>query len=755
MLACILAGGEGTRLRPLTAYTPKPMVELAGRPVLGHMLNRLSACGVDRAAITLMYLPDAVREGIGSGAEYGMKINYRVEETPLGTAGAVKACADLVGSDEDFLVVSGDAVTGFDFGKAVEFHRGSRADATIVLTHSAEPTEYGLVRVAADGRVLGFAEKPAWENVFTDLVNTGIYVLSRKVLERIPAGKKFDFSGELFPSMLSSGKLFGFEAEGYWCDIGNPEAYLRCSMDFLEGRTGIFPEEPEVRPGIWIAKTAKVDAGAKLVAPVMVCRGASVASGSVLGPGVVVGPGAAVESGASAVGSVISGVLGEGCEAEDAVICRGGRAGACSVLRRHSIVGPGADTGRHSFLAAGAVLSENERLGDGAVRKSGQPHAEHRVCFEDGAISASAALCFDIGAAVAGESAGMRVLVGCAQKDAEAATEAEAAAAGLMYGGAEVIRHDAGFAAGAAELARLLCADRSVFVSGGKLRIYGPDGLPISAREQKKLAAAILRGAAGGKNGVQRFISGAKEFCAASCAKLAGERRERRLRVCVSGEGASSDTLRLALRLAGFDESRDEDALMVGITSDGFGVRLRGKTEFNKEQTAGMAILAAAEASPGRRIAIPADAPAAFGLAVNRRGSAALRVGRDRDAALLASKQRIGFCGLATAVSLISFLDTSGKTPEALSSELPDYAVRTVELGCETPRAELMRKLVGSFPEGGSDGVTVSTVRGSATLRPCELREAIRITAEAADAETARSIAEDIVKLAKKLDLKS
>ena len=381
MMACILAGGEGTRLRPLTAFTPKPMVDICGKPTLEHILKKLSALGIKRAAITLMYLPEVISRGIGDGEEFGMEITYRVEEKPLGTAGAVRACLDLAEEGEEILVLSGDGISDGDIGALTDFHRKKGAEATICLARVSEPTEYGLVRCDGEGRVVGFSEKPDWKDVFTDLVNTGIYVFNRSALEMIPEGEKYDFSRDLFPRLLEKQGLFGFEAEGYWCDIGDPGAYLKCHMDCLEGRTGIKFEEKQISPGVWAAESARIAPDAKLIAPVLVCHNAAVGSGAILGPGVVVGPEAVVGQGAFVVGSVIYGELGIGAEAEDTIVCRGAKAGDFTVLRRGSILGPGAKTGNHSFIAAGGVLSENQVLADGTVKKSGTVGAGDRARF--------------------------------------------------------------------------------------------------------------------------------------------------------------------------------------------------------------------------------------------------------------------------------------------------------------------------------------------------------------------------------------
>ncbi|MDR3209905.1 MAG: NTP transferase domain-containing protein, partial [Oscillospiraceae bacterium] len=235
MKAVVLAGGLGTRLRPLTDTIPKPMAPIGGQPVLAHIFRLLARAGVTDTVVTLRYMPEKIRDYFGESFA-GIRLTYRVEAVPRGTAGAVRDCADFLG-DADFLVISGDCVCDFDLSELVAFHRARGAEATLALTENAAPTEYGIVVTDADGRVLHMIEKPAWEGVVTDCVNTGIYVLSPDILPLIPETGESDFSRAIFPQLLREGRrLYGAAQSGYWCDIGTPEAYRACLDDAENGR---------------------------------------------------------------------------------------------------------------------------------------------------------------------------------------------------------------------------------------------------------------------------------------------------------------------------------------------------------------------------------------------------------------------------------------------------------------------------------------------------------------------------------------
>lgn len=232
MKAVILSGGEGTRLRDISGGLPKPMMPLMGKPLLERTVSLLRQCGFTELCLTLHYEPEIIRRHFGDGTRFGVRIEYREEREPLGTAGAVKNCRDFIGGD-DVLVMSGDSACDYDLGELMDAHRGG---VTIALAEHAEPLPYGLVVTDKAGAIRGFVEKPAWEQVVTDRVSTGIYVLSPDVLDRVPEGAKYDFAKDLFPRLLADGvTMTGHVMEGYWCDIGAPRAYFQCNLDALDG----------------------------------------------------------------------------------------------------------------------------------------------------------------------------------------------------------------------------------------------------------------------------------------------------------------------------------------------------------------------------------------------------------------------------------------------------------------------------------------------------------------------------------------
>ncbi len=242
MKAVILAGGEGTRLRSVTGDLPKPMVPLAGKPVMERIIELLRAQGFWEICAALCYHPEPIMAHFGDGSAFGVQLEYRLETEPRGTAGSVLACRDFY-QDEDFLIISGDAACDFDLRGLMERHRQADAAVTMALFPNAEPLQYGLVLQDKLGFVRHFIEKPDWEHVVTDMVNTGIYVLSPRAMAYVPEGEKFDFAKDLFPLLLECGeRILGVPMDGYWCDIGTPRAYYQCSLDVLDGKLGVGAE---------------------------------------------------------------------------------------------------------------------------------------------------------------------------------------------------------------------------------------------------------------------------------------------------------------------------------------------------------------------------------------------------------------------------------------------------------------------------------------------------------------------------------
>ena len=348
MKAVIMAGGEGTRLRPLTCDLPKPMVPIINKPVMEHIIELLKEHNITDIAVTLAYLPERIKEYFGDGRDWDVSLNYFVEDKPLGTAGSVKNAEDFL--DEDFLVISGDALTDIDLTKAVQFHKDRQAMVTMVLKKVEIPLEYGVVVTKENGSIDRFLEKPSWGEVISDSVNTGIYILSPKIFQYYQKNEKFDFSKDLFPKILEdNGAMFGFVADGYWCDIGDIDAYAMANRDALNGKVKVKRNGFEFFKGVWIDSGCNVEEGALIGENTIIGRNCCISKNAKIEKNSIIGNNVTVNSGSSIKSGIIwdSTVLKENTEIRSSIICS------------EVIIEKGSRIFENSIVGSKSIINEN------------------------------------------------------------------------------------------------------------------------------------------------------------------------------------------------------------------------------------------------------------------------------------------------------------------------------------------------------------------------------------------------------------
>lgn len=364
--AVILVGGLGTRLRPLTDRTRKDMLPLVDRPQLAYTFEHLRRFGVTRAIVSCGYLPTQIEEHFGD--RYGdLRLEYRVEEEPLGTGGAIRFAAE--GIDEPFFALNGDSLRETDLDALVAFHRERGARATILLTPVEDPSRYGLVRVRADGAVQSFLEKPRPEEIDTDLINAGLYVLEPDVLELISPGRAVSIEREVFPRLVEESSLAGVALPGFWLDIGTPDAYLQAHRDVLERNFVTDLGEQLGADYTLVADGAEIHPEARLVPPLFVGPGATIGPGARIGSLAVVGAGAVVGEGAAVESSVIgaAAVVGARTNVSGSIVGERAELGEECEVRGLSVVGPGAKVGDRNMLDHGMRIAADETIAPGAV----------------------------------------------------------------------------------------------------------------------------------------------------------------------------------------------------------------------------------------------------------------------------------------------------------------------------------------------------------------------------------------------------
>ncbi|KQL44173.1 mannose-1-phosphate guanyltransferase [Brevibacillus choshinensis] len=368
MKAVIMAGGKGTRLRPLTSHTPKPMVPLLNRPCMEYTIDLLKKHGITEIAVTLQYLPEAIRNEFGDGSRYGVSLVYFDETTPLGTAGSVKNCADFL--DERFIVISGDTLTDIDLSAAIRFHEERKALATLILTQVETPLEFGVVMTDENGLINRFLEKPTWAEVFSDTVNTGMYVCEPEVLSYIESDREVDFSKEVFPFFLREGKpMYGYKAEGYWSDIGSLEVYRQAQFDLLDGKVQLEIKAQEIAPRIFLESHVRIDSSVRLEGPVYIGENVHLQAGVGIGAYSVLGTNTVVSSGTKLSQAIIweNTMVGKKTEITGTTLCRNVRIGESVMLGEGAVIGDNCRLSSKSIVKAGVKIWPDKEIGESAT----------------------------------------------------------------------------------------------------------------------------------------------------------------------------------------------------------------------------------------------------------------------------------------------------------------------------------------------------------------------------------------------------
>lgn len=731
--AIIMAGGEGVRLRPLTCSLPKPLVPLLGEPCMGYALRLMRQHGITRIGSTLWYRPKCIRDTLHRGERWGVSLRYYEETVPLGTAGSLRMAMNEL--KDTFFVLSGDGLTDCDLTQAMAFHREKGAVATLVLKRVGIPLPYGVVVTDGSGRITRFLEKPAWGEVVSDLVNTGIYILEPEIFSHIPEGGMPDFGKDVFPALVRSGlPVYGYETDGYWCDIGDLRAYLKAQQDLLSGRVRL-PHPAGVDPA------ARVDPAAEIGDECWIGPGA------VIGPGArvirsAVGPDAAVGEGAVVTDSCLwtRAAVRSKARVAGSVLCTGAAVRSGAETGEDCALGPGAVAGPYAVLRPGVRVWPHLKVAPGAV-------AARNVVTEDVAApqwSSAGAACTDPGDVCALCSAyrkvtgAQRVIVGGPDGALRSLAEGALAAAGAkVFGAGEVswpmLR----------TLIRALRLEGGAYAGGGALRFADRQGRALSARQQSAVSACVLRQdlpPAFDGSGEVTHLSGAEAvYLSALLPGDAGRETALPVLVCC----ASGPLRRLAaeaLRRMGVTQVRTAEGTPLPelgetgflLTPDGESVSLFTRERvYAPEQTALLRLLLL-HREQGRLYDLPGTPRAAQEISALQPPDGSDACARQRTAAE---------DGLASMLLICRFLRE--KSLDAWMAETPRTHLVTREIPCRTEdKGRVVRQLwqTAQTPHVLGEGVRFSHPRGFATVAADAHRGVVRITAEAGDTEFAREL---------------
>lgn len=772
MKAVILAGGEGTRLRPISLTMPKTMTPLFDRPVLEHLIRLLRRHKIEDICVTLNRQGQAVMDYFGDGERLGVRLTYRTEDIPLGTAGSVKNCADFL-AGEDVLVLGGDSVCDLDLSAAMAFHREKNARATLVVCPHPRPLEYGMVLLDAQGRVEQFLEKPSWRQVVTNLVNTGIYILSPGVLDRLAAGEKRDFSRDLFPAMLEQGEqLYAYTAQGYWRDMGDCESYLECVCDALSGKVKLdFGLEPR-QPGVWSADP--LPQGVTIVPPCWLGPEISVGSGSLIGPHVMLERGSRIGTRSLVQRSALMGAhVGDRATLYGAVLCPGARAGDETVLNEGVVLG------ENALARDRAVLMERVRLWPGRTAHEGG-RLTHSVTgagqlgpmrFGDGGVIRGTlgedlgpeALLW-LGCALGGEG---KVSLGCFGGPG-AQMLLRSAASGVTAAGGTALYHHMECAAQAAWLAESYQFPISLFIEqdGEKvyLHLFDSWGLPLVRGRERKLEHALLRGEIPRADARQigrceQLPSGPTDYAKDASRRCALRRAAlRTVRVAVTGQTPADRAIRMVLEELGCQVTDQWHRGLPSFHAGHGGLSLSARDEsgalLSPQQLLAMVALVEME-NGGGRLAVPDEASAAVDLVAAGFDARVLRLGQGGEQARQLYRTLPWLRDAAFAAGrLCARMAMTGERLEQLSAKTPRFSSWKREVPLTRDRGEVMRELAiqaGKDALAG-EGLRLRSRGGWVYLVPLARRAAVKIVAEGPDLELAAELCDFYAGQVAKLD---
>ena len=489
--AIIMAGGEGSRLRPLTCETPKPMVPILGKPILSYTLQLLQKHHITDVGVTLQYLPNRITSVFGNKTREGLTLHYYHEKEPLGTAGGVlQAVKTMQNRSDTLLILSGDGLTDCDLTHAIQFHKQKHALATLVLKKVQAPLEYGVVLADDDGRVRRFVEKPGWGEVYSDTVNTGIYVLDPEALSYIPEGKPYDFGKDLFPLLVRENKdVFAFVSDAYWCDIGDQSAYVQAQADFLSGKI-------QLTHGPSIAETALIHETAVIDGPCYIGPGARIGAHSKISDYAVIGRNVSIGAHARVAGSILwdDVMIHDHAQARGAVLCTGAQVMQGASVHTDCALGDGAVLGPRASLEMSAKIWPGKRV-DPFVRVTenlvwdGAPRPQMQAGAVE--VTTPSAAC-QLSAAFAAAADTDRIAL-AHNGSADALSLYAAAISALTAQGVipvllgETIQPVLSFAQ------RALSIDAGIYIQGRTFMMRSPKGGLLSRAMQRKIEALLIR----------------------------------------------------------------------------------------------------------------------------------------------------------------------------------------------------------------------------------------------------------------------
>lgn len=753
--AVIMAGGEGTRLRPITCSTPKSLVPVCGKPVIDYLLELLKKHQCRQVTMALFYLGHQIEAHYPEREYQGLPLEFCYEETPLGTAGSVR---NAVGeTTEPLLVISGDQICDFDLTAAIRYHQEVRAAATLIAKRVDDLREYGLLQQDSTGRVIGFLEKPPLSRCTTDLANTGIYILSPEAIKLIPLGEKRDFAADLFPAMLERGMpIFAYEETGYWCDIGDLHSYQKCQRDLLDGKS-VYALPKTKQEGVY-SNTDLSSLHCKIEPPVYIGQGVTIGENSFLGSGTVIGDHVTIGENVKIRSGILHdcSCISDHATCNRAVLCKNARMLCGSAAYEGAILGEGATLGIGSTLASGARVWNQKEIAENILVTGDVKYGAARsIIIDDDGISGETnrtitpELMTKLGAAAGSLKPSCTIGIASNRTKSGRAFR-QALSAGITAAGANVL--DFGETIGS-EYDFCLSksdADFGIYVDSNILTnilLTEKRGIPMMRHLERNLEHAMNRGeykqAGWNSFGLALDMSDLRQLYQNSLLQEAGADLRGVSVQVKSADPRVSELLRDTLKKLGCNTRSTRLSLMISPDGRSLSVYTPESGYLFPEKVLCMVCLA--EFLDGKDVAVPFDAPLVLEEFGKQYGRRVLRYDpspcdqTDMETRQMLARRMTLRDGMVLAIRLLSFLKNRGMTVSEASRLLPEFQTASRLVGVQTSPGAVLRQLDVEHSDR-KDGTAIVEERGRVLLRPMKSGRGILLLAESNKSETAAEL---------------
>lgn len=771
MRAVIMAGGQGARLRPITCTIPKPMAKILSKPAMEYIIALLKQHGITEIAITLHYLPNEIKDYFADGTKFGVKLEYFIESSPLGTAGSVKACESFL--SDDFLVISGDCICDINLSEAIKFHYNNQADATIVLNKVETPLEYGVVVTDTDGKINRFIEKPSWSQAYCDTVNTGIYIIKKQIMESVPKNKPYDFAKDLFSSLLGqNGRLYGYLTDKYWCDIGDLEAYIRCQSDVLNDRVDI-PHNFENQNGVILASDTLKN-GYVINKPVFLGDNVKIGQGSIIGPNAVIGDNCIIGENVSIKNSILYDkvLVSNDASIRGSVLC------SCSSVKEKASIFEGSVIGAHTIVGEQCKVLSSVKIWPYKVITDFSTVSENVIwgsnsmkLFQNNTIVGQAGVditpstALKIGMTLASLPAN-RIAVSFEGSESNVLL-AKAVCLGCQACGADVVwLSNTIFSVAQYSIKEAGCT-AAAHICGTKTKtqivLMDSIGQLINRATQRKLGEIFEKGEFSicelSQVGKLYEFGIANSLFIDACEKLVEPLHS--CKVCIELKSPAHKLMYSILKSKDCKVvTKPAQGVPTIQISDGgrdYFITDENLNQITKSEIQSILMLHLAH-SQYKSIALPPDAPISTEAICKLQGCDVYRTflnpsaQEDYKARLLLREQKYFLNAFFSILLLLEICQQQNCTISSLKEKMPSLATVEKNVKIKKPKTVVFSSLSDKYKCSYGDGLKITTPSGSAVVRPSSDKKEFQIYAESATFEAANEICADIAKKIKDLD---